>query len=108
MLQSLGCVTSDTSPPLHHHDAGDSNRRRARTDNVAVYDLIGTTAVASRIDKNVRDDIRSYHKCCRTYHKCCAHIVRFDCVMVHFGYSKAHEDDTDRPLWCGLKMIQAR
>jgi hypothetical protein len=29
-------------------------------------------------------------------------------VMVHFGYSKAHEDDADRPLWCGLKMIQAR
>jgi class 3 adenylate cyclase/tetratricopeptide (TPR) repeat protein len=78
---------------------------------VLFCDLVGSTALASRLDaEDLRDVIRSYHKCCATV------VAKFDGtvtqylgdgVMVRFGYPKAHEDEADRAVRCGLEMIKA-
>jgi class 3 adenylate cyclase/tetratricopeptide (TPR) repeat protein len=74
-------------------------------------DLVGSTALAARMDpEDLRDVIGSYHRFCAEI------VVKFDGsvaqylgdgVMVRFGYPKAHEDDADRAVRCGLDMIKA-
>jgi class 3 adenylate cyclase len=94
-----------TTTPLSSTDA----ERRQIT--VLFCDLVGSTALASRLDaEDLRDVIRTYHKCCADIvSKYDGSIAQYlgDGVMVRFGYPKAHEDDADRAVRCGLTMIKA-
>jgi class 3 adenylate cyclase len=78
---------------------------------VLFCDLVGSTALASRLDaEDLRDVIRTYHRCCATIvAKFDGSVAQYlgDGVMVPFGYPKAHEDDADRAVRCGLDMVQA-
>jgi class 3 adenylate cyclase len=91
------------SPPL------DAAERRQIT--VLFCDLVGSTSLAGRLDaEDFRDVIRKYHRCCgEIVTKFDGSIAQFlgDGVMVRFGYPKAHEDDADRSVRCGLEMIKA-
>jgi class 3 adenylate cyclase len=78
---------------------------------VLFCDLVGSTALANRLDaEDLRDVIRTYHKCCADIvSKFEGSIAQYlgDGVMARFGYPKAHEDDADRAVRCGLDMIKA-
>ena len=93
---------SPLAPPM------DAERRQL---TVMFCDLVGSTSLAASLDpEDLRDLVRAYHACC-------ADIVgRFDGsvaqylgdgVMVRFGYPRAHEDDAERAVRCGLDMIKA-
>src|SRR5262249_53511499 len=86
----------------------DAERRQV---TVLFCDLVGSTALASRLDaKDLRDGIRAYHKCCEDIvGEYDGSIAQYLCdgVMARFGYPKAHEDDADRAVRCGLDMIKA-
>jgi class 3 adenylate cyclase len=87
----------------------DSAERRQVT--VMFCDLVGSTALSSRLDP---EDLRELIS---TYQKCVADLVRRfggfvakylgDGVLVYFGYPQAHEDDAERAVRAGLELIAA-
>jgi class 3 adenylate cyclase len=87
----------------------ESAERRQVT--VMFSDLVGSTALAARMDP---EDLREV---IAVYHKCVADIVRRfdgfveqylgDGALVYFGYPQAHEDDAERAVRAGLELIAA-
>ena len=87
----------------------DGAERRQLT--VMFCDLVGSTALATRLDpEDLREVLRVYHECIAKA------ITRFDGfvawymgdgVMVYFGYPRAHEDDAERAARAGLAQIEA-
>jgi class 3 adenylate cyclase/predicted ATPase len=86
----------------------DSAERRQLT--VMFCDLVGSTALASRLDpEDLREVIGAYQKCVAET------IVRFDGfiakymgdgVLAYFGYPQAHEDDAERAIRASLAVVE--
>jgi class 3 adenylate cyclase len=97
-----------TSAPPSANDAASGERRHL---TVLFCDIVGSTALAARLDP---EDLRTVIS---TYHAACAGVVAAhdgevaqflgDGVMVGFGYPRAHEDDAERAVRCALAMIAA-
>jgi class 3 adenylate cyclase/predicted ATPase len=78
---------------------------------VVFSDLVGSTALATRLDpEDLRGVIGAYHRCVA------AAVRRFDGfvakymgdgVLAYFGYPSAHEDDAERAVRAGLAMVEA-
>jgi class 3 adenylate cyclase len=78
---------------------------------VLFSDLVGSTALASRLDpEELREVIGDYHRCVA------AAVRRFDGfvakymgdgVLAYFGYPSAHEDDAERAVRAGLAVVEA-
>ena len=89
--------------------AGSAAERRQLT--VMFCDLVGSTALSTRIDpEDLRDVIAAYHKCAAGV------VARFngfvakymgDGVLVYFGYPEAHEADAGNAVRAALAMIEA-
>ncbi|MFG3594079.1 AAA family ATPase [Bradyrhizobium sp. RDI18] len=77
--------------------------------SVMFCDLVGSTALASRLDpEDLREVIGDYHKDVE------AVVDRFDGfvakymgdgVLAYFGYPQAHEDDAERAIRAGLEIV---
>jgi class 3 adenylate cyclase len=78
---------------------------------VMFCDLVGSTALASRVDpEDLREVIGAYHKCvAETTERYNGFIVRYmgDGVLIYFGYPRAHEDDAERAVRAGLAVVEA-
>jgi class 3 adenylate cyclase/predicted ATPase len=87
----------------------DTAERRQVT--VMFSDLVGSTALSTRMDpEDLREVISAYHKCvaeivCRFD----GYVAQYlgDGVLVYFGYPQAHEDDAERAVRAGLELIAA-
>ena len=83
-----------------------AERRRL---TVMFCDLVGSTAIASRLDpEDLREVLSRYHKDVATV------VGRFDGfvakymgdgVLAYFGYPQAHEDDAERAVRAGLQIV---
>jgi class 3 adenylate cyclase len=87
--------------------AADPAERRQLT--VTFCDLVGSTALAARLDpEDLREVISAYH---RTVAEVVAGFDGFvakymgDGVLVYFGYPRAHEDEAERAVRAGLGVI---
>jgi class 3 adenylate cyclase len=86
----------------------DAERRQL---TVMFCDLVGSTALASRLDpEDLREVIGAYHRCVA------AVVARFDGfvakfmgdgVLAYFGYPRAHEDAAERAVRAGLTLVEA-
>jgi class 3 adenylate cyclase len=87
----------------------DTAERRQVT--VMFSDLVGSTALASRMDpEDQREIISSYQKCvAETVQRFGGFVAKYmgDGVLVYFGYPQAHEDDAERAVRAGLELITA-
>ena len=87
----------------------DSAERRHVT--VMFSDLVGSTALATRIDpEDLREVIGAYQKSVSdTVRRFGGHVAKYmgDGVLVYFGYPQAHEDDAERAVRAGLELIAA-
>jgi len=87
----------------------DSAERRQVT--VLFSDLVGSTALAGRIDpEDLREVISAYQKCvAETVGRFGGFVAKYmgDGVLVYFGYPQAHEDDAERAVRAGLELIAA-
>jgi class 3 adenylate cyclase/predicted ATPase len=87
----------------------DSAERRQVT--VLFSDLVGSTALAARMDpEDLREVISAYQKCiAETVQRFGGYVAKYmgDGVLVYFGYPQAHEDDAERAVRAGLELIQA-
>jgi len=74
-------------------------------------DLVGSTALSARMDpEDLREVISAYQTCvAETAGRLGGFIAKFmgDGVLVYFGYRHAHEDDAERAVRAGLKLVAA-
>jgi class 3 adenylate cyclase/predicted ATPase len=78
---------------------------------VLFCDLVGSTALALRLDpEDLRDLIGAYQRCVvEAVSRFEGFVAKYmgDGVMVYFGYPQAHEDDAERAVRAALDLIEA-
>ena len=78
---------------------------------VMFCDLVGSTALASRLElEDLRDLIGAYHRCVSdTVQGLGGFVAKYmgDGVLVYFGYPQAHDDDAEQAVRAGLELIEA-
>jgi class 3 adenylate cyclase len=88
------------------HDAAE---RRQVT--VMFSDLVGSTALSSRMDpEDLREVISAYQTCvAEIVKRFDGYVAKYmgDGVLVYFGYPQAHEDNAERAVRGGLAVIEA-
>jgi class 3 adenylate cyclase/predicted ATPase len=89
--------------------AYDVAERRQLT--VMFCDLVGSTALAARLDpEDMRGIIAAYHKCCASLiERNGGFVAKYmgDGVLAYFGYPQAHEHDAERAVRSGLAIVEA-
>jgi class 3 adenylate cyclase len=92
--------------PMDRHDSAE---RRHVT--VMFSDLVGSTALSTRMDpEDLREVISAYQRCvAEIVRRCGGYVAKYmgDGVLVYFGYPQAHEDDAERAVRAGLELIAA-
>jgi len=94
-------------------DAGSAAAREAERRQVTVMfcDLVGSTALASRLDpEDVREILAAYCRCCADLiMKGGGFVARYmgDGVLAYFGFPHAHEDDPEQAVRAGFALIDA-
>ncbi|HEY1430530.1 MAG TPA: adenylate/guanylate cyclase domain-containing protein [Stellaceae bacterium] len=87
----------------------DAAERRQLT--VMFCDLVGSTAVSTRLDpEELRDEIRAYQSTVSAVvARYDGFVAKFmgDGVLAYFGYPRAHEDDAERAVRAGLEIAAA-
>ena len=87
-----------------------SAERRQLT--VLFCDLVGSTALAARLDpEDLREIIGVYHRCVAdTVARFNGFVAKYmgDGVLVYFGYPQAHEDDAEQAVRAGLALVSLR
>jgi class 3 adenylate cyclase len=93
-------------PPPALRTADTAERRQV---TVMFSDLVGSTALAARMDpEDLRELISAYHKCvAETVRRFGGFVAQYlgDGVLVYFGYPEANEDDAERAVRAGLEVI---
>jgi class 3 adenylate cyclase/predicted ATPase len=88
-----------------------ASRVERRQLTVMFIDLVGSTALSTRLDpEDLRDVIAAYHRCVADIigrHGGFVAKYMGDGVLVYFGYPQAHEDDAERALRAGLALVDA-
>ena len=78
---------------------------------VMFCDLVGSTALATRLDpEDLREVIGAYHHCCaEQISKAGGFVARYlgDGVLAYFGYPQAREYDAERAVRAGLGLVEA-
>ena len=97
----------DASAPVQTASATQAERRQL---TVLFCDLVGSTALAERLDpEDLRDLMQVYQRaCCEVITRYEGHVAQYlgDGLMVYFGWPKAHEDDAVRAIRAGLELTQ--
>ncbi|SDH07878.1 Predicted ATPase [Bradyrhizobium sp. Rc2d] len=112
LLRAIAELDDEIRPPAKtelYPGRPDEGERRHLT--VMFCDLVGSTALAARLDpEDMRTLIGAYHNCITEvisrYH---GKIARYmgDGVLVYFGYPQAHEDDAEQAVRAALAIIDA-
>ena len=117
LLDAIASLRAEVSAPAPLSDlplvtdkaAQDTAQRRQVT--VMFADLVGSTALSTRIDpEDLREIISAYQRCVtKTVRGFGGFVARYlgDGVLIYFGYPQAHEDDAERAVRAGLALIDA-
>src|SRR5216683_5887065 len=78
---------------------------------VMFCDLVGSTALAARLDpEDLREVIGAYHRCCTDLiGEAGGFVAKYmgDGVLAYFGYPLAHEHDAEHAVQAGLALVEA-
>jgi len=95
-----------TSIPPATPRSADAERRQL---TVMFCDLVGSTALSSRLDpEDLREVVRAYQTTCEeVIQRYGGHIAQYlgDGLLVYFGHPQAHEDDAQRAIRTGLGIL---
>src|SRR5207245_8753809 len=87
--------------------AAEAERRQL---TVMFCDLVGSTALSAQLDpEELREVVRNYQKgCAAVIRRFEGHIAQYlgDGLLVYFGYPLAHEDDAQRAVRAGLRIVE--
>jgi class 3 adenylate cyclase/predicted ATPase len=105
---SASPLHSGEEPSPYVAPSRDAERRQI---SVMFCDLVGSTALAERLDpEELRDLLQAYQRACgeaiRPYG---GHVAQYlgDGLMVYFGWPQAHEDNAERAIQAGLEVLNA-
>jgi len=109
-IAELGAAAPVSPPPaLPEPKSQDAAERRQVT--VMFSDLVGSTALSTRMDpEDLREIMSAYQKCvAETVHRFGGFVAKYmgDGVLVYFGYPQAHEHAAERAVRAGLELIAA-
>jgi class 3 adenylate cyclase len=112
-LRIQGTPAVEPSPPSS--PTGDSSSLETTAErrplSVMFCDLIGSTALSSRLDpEDLREVIRTYQACvAATIRQFDGFIARYvgDGVLIYFGWPEARETDAERAVRAGLAVAAA-
>lgn len=106
LLRAIGELDGPATPAR-----GPSAAAERRQLTVMFCDLVGSTALSTRLDP---EDLR---RIVRAYTECCAEVIERnggfvaqymgDGVLAYFGYPHAHEHDAERAVRAGLALAEA-
>src|SRR6476646_1979918 len=103
ILDTPPYVAPSSSVPI-----ADAERRQL---TVMFCDLVGSTALAERLDpEELRDLMQTYQRACgEVIARYEGHVAQYlgDGLMVYFGWPRAHEDDAVRAIRAGLEVVNA-
>ncbi len=114
MLAAIAELEGAATPPAElavrsEPKPQDTAERRQVT--VMFSDMVGSTALSTRMDpEDLREIISAYQKCvAQTVRRFDGFVAKYmgDGVLVYFGYPEAHEDDAERAVRAGLELIAA-
>jgi class 3 adenylate cyclase len=110
LLSETQAVTAE--PPAAAGTATASAREAERRHLTVMFcDLVGSTALASRLDpEDLREVIGAYHRMvAETVGRFAGFVAKYmgDGVLIYFGYPEAHEDDAERAVSAGLALLNA-
>src|ERR1700749_1892479 len=104
-------VSPSAPPDLIGLPGASETTAERRPLSVMFCDLIGSTALSSRLDpEDLREVIRSYQaRVAATIQQFNGFIARYvgDGVLIYFGWPEAHEPDAARPARAGLAFAPA-
>jgi class 3 adenylate cyclase len=102
-------ATRPSTPVATEPTRQDSAERRQLT--VMFCDLVGSTALAARLDlEDLRGIVGTYHRCCTDLiERNGGFVAKYmgDGVLAYFGYPQAHEHDAERAVRAGLALVEA-
>src|SRR5437762_1395560 len=100
-----------TEAPAPAEAAAPAREAERRQITVMFCDLVGSTALASRLDpEDLREVIGAYHRVvAETVGRFAGFVAKYmgDGVLIYFGYPEAHEDDAERAVRAGLALLDA-
>jgi len=92
-------------------DSPPEDRAERRQVTVMFSDLVGSTALSTRMDpEDLREVISAYqNSVAETVGRFGGFVAKYmgDGVLVYFGYPQAHEDDAERAVRVGLQLVAA-
>lgn len=92
------------APPAEPHSVPAENRQLT----VLFVDLVGSTALATRLDpEDFRDVIKEFSQICsQIAQELDGYVAKFlgDGALLYFGYPVAREDDAERAVQAGLRL----
>jgi len=102
---SAASASHNSSDVLPQHGA----ERRQLT--ILFCDLVGSTALAARLDpEEMSEIIREYQTCCAdVIEQFGGHVAKYmgDGLLAYFGYPQAHENEAERAVYVGLGVAEA-
>ena len=120
LLDAIAALRTDASGKAPAADAATASsapsaspedRAERRQVTVMFSDLVGSTALSARMDpEDLREVISGYQKCVAdTVQRFGGFVAKYmgDGVLIYFGYPQAHEDDAERAVRAGLKLVAA-
>ena len=117
LLNAIAALPAEATAPMPPSDATLATDKTARKGaerrqvTVMFSDLVGSTALSTRMDpEDLREVISAYQRCvAETVRRFGGFVARYmgDGVLIYFGYPEAHEDDAERAVRAGLALIDA-
>lgn len=108
VARAPAAATASRPTSLSSETVAQAERRQI---TVMFCDLVGSTALASRLDpEDLREVIGAYHRCvAKTVGRFDGFVAKYmgDGVLIYFGYPQAHEDDAERAVGAGLALVDA-
>jgi class 3 adenylate cyclase len=110
-IKEFGSPTPASPQPTTPTETKPQDTAERRQVTVMFSDLVGSTALAGRMDpEDLREVISAYQKCvAQTIQRFGGFVAKYmgDGVLVYFGYPQAHEDDAERAVRAGLELVEA-
>src|SRR5882724_873261 len=117
LLDAIAALRAETFRDTTEHSLepdrsdGKASEAERRQLTVMFADLVGSTALSTRLDpEDLRSVIGAYHKCVAdTVAQFDGFVAKYmgDGVLAYFGYPQAHENDAERAVRAGLALVGA-
>jgi class 3 adenylate cyclase/predicted ATPase len=111
LLNAIAALPANSLAAPSAIDASLPDTAERRQVTVMFADLVGSTALSTRMDpEDLREVISAYRRCvAETVRQLGGFVSQYlgDGVLIFFGYPQAHEDDAERAVRAALQLVAA-